>query len=1135
MTNGNRKDFLNAGILGSGAGVPQRRGFRAISVESIGSPDYDARFFETFPTVWASAYAFRKSLESEANAVAEGPRRGEYVLGAATEEWATLFLLHYFGIVHLVRFEQQQLERQYDKDLWVALHGTYPSAKENGFSEILLLRTDDQGSDRAVIGAYYPEVVFFPGRGRESWQESETLRPYLRGARLSWAQAARLQLSDEGSRADFHAHLRLVADRALQSSTLKNHLDNFCREMFGPAAPPAAGPFDRSPLKWEVPGNLRREPVEYLDQYPLSVSNAKGGKTYYLVSGMPHPSPWMTTAIAPKWPAPAQYRRTGAREISVNFAGSDIRCQLEDNDQIVLLRDLFLLDAPFWCKLPRSSETHASHFRTLHEVELRDSILTQRDMAVCLAPIRREFLEHFPETFQNLKSVYAVPGQGGAVEWLLPVRGKEVRWVTKPIGSTDMPNTSLMMWPPKVSRRWKLYAAYGTGSKETGGRWHLVDENGWQGKTVELEEDEYVSFLQRPGNTPNRPRAVLFTDTNDRERGVIFLADFEEQAIDAEGHASLAVDFGTSNTCLAYDAGQSEILRFKLSPISLWGKRRPEDFEQLGFVPMNWGGTKGFFPTVLLSRRFDERLPDMTPEEVQLEHLFKVDVPGLHRRFESRLYDKGVYQTWRLHSNLKWDPDPRTPWRALFLELTLLYAHAEMFFNRAAVIDSYVFTFPLAFGDAFRRRYHEQAQGVIRKIRQCCYGSDPQADGFRYVPTVDESTAIAESIREHSSATAMEVFVDVGGGTADIAVRHDGHFLVLDSLEVAGKTFFRFAERNFKQPLAGATQFKRHLGRLLQGKEQELTIPSFDRQLDLSTFYSVAINDLSDETFRGREENILKKGMGATSYQRYRARLFFRHVLAYALLQACAATVDNRVKLGNGIKLILGGNAWGLMVFAELPRSTDRLGEEARQILMLLKRQLAPSVRGEEREYLEALEIFGIELLNEDDLSRAKTSVAVGALKADPEAAGRRKNTMPYAGVTIRELKINDFNPATIRWCDRWGFDQFKSRFGFMDQVSSAEFEGPEDSRRPLDPVLAAFSCLGNAVRNDQDNMPEATWTNINAEVGRRISLIRGDRLGPPPANHFLSEVLYPENAQRDFLDVLAERNGNYKSDSKEE
>ena len=1128
MSNGNRKEFLNAGILGSGAGVAQRRGFRPVSIDYIGSPDYDARFFETFPTVWANAYAFRKSLDAEARTPTGELARTLGRLGPATEEWASLFLLHYFGILHLAPFNQQLLDSEYDTDLWIALKGTLPNAREDGMNAVHLLQTDDH----AVVGAYYPEVVFFPSRGRESWKQSQILVPYLHETRLSWAQCERVLLNDEQSRNDFHVHLRLIADQVLQSTALKNHLNNFCRETFGSQVS-VVGRLDRDPMNWEVPGNLRPEPKEFLEKYPLSVPNSNGGTTYYLVSDMPHQSPWMTTAIASGWPSPAQYRKKGAREISVKFAGSEISCRLEDNDEIESLRDLFLADQPYWCKLPRSSETYSHRVRSLHEVELRDSILTQKDVAICLAPITRKFLEHFPETFQNAKSIHAVPGQGGTVEWLLPLRGREVRWVTKPIGSTEMPNTSLAMWPPRFSRKWKLYAVYGTGSKETCGRWHLVDENGWQGKIVDLEEEEYVSYLQRPGNTPNRPRALTFSDTQDRERGVLFLSDFEEQAIDSEGQATLSVDFGTSNTCIAYNAGQSEILKFKLSPTLIWGKR--SELENPGFVPVQWGGAKGFFPTILLSRRFDERLPEMGPEEIQLEHLFKVDVPGLHKGIENRLYEGRLNQVWRIHPNLKWDPDPKTPWRSLFLELILLYSHAEMFFTRASVINRYVFTFPLAFPKTFRDRFHAQAHEVIRKIRQYCYGSDPQADQFDYVSSVDESTAIAQSVREGSSPATVEVFVDVGGGTADIAIRHNDRFLVLDSIEVAGKTFFRFAERNFRQPLAGASQFKKHLGRLLQGKDQELNISTLDRQLDLGTFYSVAINDLSDETFRGREESIIKKGMGTPSYQKYRTRLFFRHVLAYALLQACAAVVENKIKLTNGIKLILGGNGWGLLLFAEFPRSTDKLEAEAREILKLLKRHLADSVHGEEKDCLDALHIFNIELLNEDDLSKAKTNVAVGALNADPDGAGARKRTAPYTGVTIHDLKINDFNPQAVRWCERWGFEEFKEKFGFMDQVSYADFKRPEDLRKPLDPVLSVFTCLGNVARNDQDNMPETTWTNINGEVSKSVSQMRGDRLDQPPINHFVSRVLYPDNAQRDFLDTLAEKNGNYKPNSNEE
>ena len=57
------KDFLNSGILGGGVGTAPKSGFRAIKTEYIGNPDYNPRFFETFPTVWASGYAFRKALE----------------------------------------------------------------------------------------------------------------------------------------------------------------------------------------------------------------------------------------------------------------------------------------------------------------------------------------------------------------------------------------------------------------------------------------------------------------------------------------------------------------------------------------------------------------------------------------------------------------------------------------------------------------------------------------------------------------------------------------------------------------------------------------------------------------------------------------------------------------------------------------------------------------------------------------------------------------------------------------------------------------------------------------------------------------------------------------------------------------
>jgi hypothetical protein len=1127
MANGNPKVFLNEGILGSGAIPPTGKGFHAIPTENIGNPEYDSRFFETFPTVWASAYTFTCSLDASDR--------------QALEEWASLFLLHYYGTAHLSFYEPDVLqdERAYDKDLWLALSGTYPlSGNGGGLQGVGLLATDEQ----TVVGAFYPEVIFFPGRGNSVWADDVILKNLLtRAQRLSWARCAALLLKTDADRREFHLHLLRVS-ALLPAKKYRDLLRGFCADTFGERIDYDAqkhGRLDPDPRQWtEIPGNKAPKGEEFLKRYPLRKQNKEGGYNYYLLVGMPAYSPWMTSSAEAGWPAPIQYRKLDEKSIGVQFAGKPVVCELTENkDKIFLLKDLFLPVAPYWCKVPRTTDT--TKLRGLHRVELKDSVLTADDVAVCLAPVTREFLGHFSDVLKDSSEVSATPAPDGSVNWVFQVPGSfgslEVRWSAKPVGSLEMPKTTLALWPPKPSRRWKLYAAFGTGLKKTSGRWNLIDEAGWRGTSVELDEAEssaeYVSILQRAEDVANQPRALLFTDNNDAERGVLFLADLGEHNV-GEDVATMSVDFGTSNTCVAYSLGaKTEILRFNLSPEMLWGAK-PKS-ERLGFVPFNWSGEKGFYPTILLSRLSDDTLPNLSPDKIDVEHLFKVDVPGLHQRAEVNLFaGEGMDQVWRIHPNLKWDPDPKTPWRSLFLELTLLYAHADLFFNKSAMVNQYVFTYPLAFSKGERERYHVKAREAIEKVRKLCYRIEPRFASFEYVDSVDESTAIAEFIRQGAGTTTMEVFVDVGGGTADLAIRHDRNFLVLDSLRVAGNAFFRIADRNFNQGRSpkGASQFKKQLNRLLLGHQDvELVWPRpSGLKVELNTFYSVAINEVSSQEFRNREEAILSDSKKSpVSYQKYRTLLLFRHILAYALLQACAAAVDGKLSLPNGIKLILGGNAWGLMGFGGLPREEQVLVQESREILGLLKRFLTPSLPEAERKYVEGLNIFSVDLLGEADLSRAKVGVAIGALRADPNRRGRADNTKPYTGITLKRLQINDFNPVDVRWHERWGFEKFREKFGPMDQINQASFQGPSDMSKPLDPSLSAFSCLGNAGRRDQDIMPGETWSAINSEIVSNIMYLQGELADEAPINHFVSKILYSDNPDRDFLDKLAEKNNN--------
>ena len=99
------------------------------------------------------------------------------------------------------------------------------------------------------------------------------------------------------------------------------------------------------------------------------------------------------------------------------------------------------------------------------------------------------------------------------------------------------------------------------------------------------------------------------------------------------------------------------------------------------------------------------------PRTFKPEHLFKVDIPCLHVGLEGPLINSQLDNLWRVHPNLMKRVHPKTPWRSLFLGLTLLYAHAEVFFNHKGVkIKNYTFTYPLAFTGEDQKSYHEKAK-----------------------------------------------------------------------------------------------------------------------------------------------------------------------------------------------------------------------------------------------------------------------------------------------------------------------------------------------------------------------------------------------------------------------------------------
>lgn len=1134
MPDSSTKVLLNNTIC-SGLSGEKVRQFERVEARHLNQPEqYRAEFFETLPTMWATAYVFQRAVEG----------KDQKTLG----EWVALLQLFSYRVFHLEKFEQAKLQNEFDPDLWPAISGTYPSRT---LDHIQLLRTE-RGT---VIGGYYPGTVFFPSRGRNEWESDENLQPYLdnSGTRLSWERCCELLLPDHNERKRSLNRLLSIAQLPELNDQVRGALLGFIKGAAVFRNVESTDPLEQlesDPRRWPPLGSDTQP--DLLQCYPFKKPR-NGGLTYYLLTGLPVSADWMKKQISPGLPAPNQYERHSRSQIRVRFDGDRI-LQLGPNDEIVLLNDLFLDREPYYCAMDKTqADENTSLIRRLHKREITNntgpfSAVKATDEVICFAPVKSAFLKHFPEVLARPEGYLAVRGRSadGGLVWDLDFFGHSLIWPTVPSGK-PLQDLSLSIWPPLTHDQWRVYLAHGTGAKrEKCGRLRLIGEQGQVNNSdLELADDEYINILKPDEDRPDqpcRPRALTIVDFSNAERGVLFFAEAREPAnIGLPAH--LAVDFGTSNTSMAYKFDDKpEPLFFQLSPTKLWGAKPKiipgvKSIENPGFVPFHWGGSKGYFPTILLKRK-NANLEGVTADQLQIEHLFMVDIPGLHKDMEFSVFDGSLQANWpELHKDMKWHSDPKQPWRRpAFLGLALLYAHAEMFFRFGAMIEHYVFTFPLAFTTNQELGFREETRQVVSRIREFCFGT-----GGGKLDYVNESAAIATSVKSRPDPATLEVFVDIGGGTTDIAIRYNGNFVVLDSIKVAGKSFFAFTRQNFAPELDVAEHktFKQHLGRLLMDRESEQQVEETvraarDRGLDLGNLYSLVINRLDDRGFRDKESLILQKRTGWGSYQVYRSELFFRHILTYALLQASAVAVDRQLlpdTLSNGIKLILSGNGWGLLLFGEFQRSKEKLLVECNHILELLKSRLLrnydadplPGDLARECNALGGLKIADIDLLNERSLSKAKTDVTVGALNMRSyPAADDGRVAPPYSGITLRQVKLNVGNETTVRWCDRWDFEAIKRKARQpVRSLESFMVGAPANYMEPLDHPLVVFTILGG--NGDHDPMPGAEWHKINSALTSSDIYVTGKNLTDrSPINQFISDLLYPEDADHTHLDVLA-------------
>ena len=261
----------------------------------------------------------------------------------------------------------------------------------------------------------------------------------------------------------------------------------------------------------------------------------------------------------------------------------------------------------------------------------------------------------------------------------------------------------------------------------------------------------------------------------------------------------IAVDFGTSNTCVAWRWGRSDkpsLLDFK--SLDLWvthGGDTPAIHSAVDtwFPLRGFGPMKDVLPTEILSRR---PLTDIGPGDIgkwKPVEDFTIPGAGVAIQFDEHLH---------LVRNFKWrDTVKLEILRAEFEDVRRRYFELLLLFTTAQVLKAtsqppgnevnVVHSFPLALPEPER-------EGLTRVIKQAANTVAQWVGGLRFDVTrspTDETLAAANNVGT-AQKLGQRLVVDIGGGTTDIALvwvseqpNHEPSFSYVTSIRYAGAAY----------------------------------------------------------------------------------------------------------------------------------------------------------------------------------------------------------------------------------------------------------------------------------------------------------------------------------------------------------
>jgi hypothetical protein len=656
-------------------------------------------------------------------------------------------------------------------------------------------------------------------------------------------------------------------------------------------------------------------------------------------------------------------------------------------------------------------------------------VFQQMDGSIMLPvlPVKREFL-NLVDKVRGFRSEVTGKGENRfvfylhvleePVEIVLPCVPVQPGRPTAPGTLSTFEGVHLILWPKVTYANWRRYfLRFGCTDNHADS---LVNSSrdvkvwAFASKTLEAESaaKEWLPLdvaspnkQMRFGCVESRPDwvAIEFEDTLRREQvgGGIWQIDAARDTYQPQLETTLGVDFGTSNTCIAWGDAESVKL-ISIAPCDQYiigGSKVPEKLD----FPDTWPPRQGFgrghalLPTEILTREktSEYRIHGKNVKDWRPVVDYSIPTGGVEALYPEREHVIADFK-WQSMIGDEWYRGQYMDLQQKYIEFLLLLAMAEL--AKQSAIGSTLdvkFSFPLAFDEQMQRDFRTVLDASARQVER------QTGIIVRPVLETDEARA-ASSADEPSAHDSACLYVDIGGGSTDIALLELGtnanersRYNYICSFQYAGGALAAaLVEGNCLRAGNDISHFRRKIREA--GNITEL--------MNAQTLFS-----------SNRTRVIANKSNFFYAYLRqFLARLLAAHIINKALPAAGNGSVDDNQPAATRetyrVLLYPLGNGWGFGSFIGMQYASgtfcQKLTSEANAIIdeAIEKRVVPPTTP--------RLEIKGKTVEN------PKNAVAAGLLSGGDDSDVRREDwpwrtIVGWTTQVGRTQKAEWFHPIT--------------------------------------------------------------------------------------------------------------------------